>query len=176
MVNMKRATDDILRKINAVLAAFIACFFLIHALLGVLTQRQIVSSALEALVWVGVAALAVHIAGSIGTTWYMFTDTQRPPSDRKKRHQLLKWITGGVVLGIALYHMLAHGGSAAGQDYLQGVMLLVLLAALTVHSLTGVKSLTRDLGIGKRMRVPIRAALICIAVSIGVVACIVFWL
>jgi hypothetical protein len=173
---MKRIDDTKVRRINAVLAAALACFFLVHALLGVLSQRQLVSNTLAVFAWAGVVILAVHIACSVGTTWYMYTDTLRPPSNRKKQHQVLKWVTGVAVLALALYHMLAHGGSTSGNDYVQLTILLVLLVFIAIHSYTGVKSLTRDLAIDKRARMPIRVGLIGVAVAIGLLACVLHWL
>ena len=162
------------RRFNGILAAFLSCFFLIHAGLGCITGIAPLSNRLAFLVWLGVGVLLVHVIASIVTTYFMYTDTERPPSNRKKRHQVLKWITGAVLLVLAAIHVAVNGGSAALRDPVSLIILLLLVVAIAVHSYTGIKSLTRDLDLPKNTRTPFRIALIVAAVLVGTLALFAF--
>lgn len=98
---------------------------------------------------------------SVGTTALMLTDIERPPSSRKKRHFVLKWATGAVLaaaIAVHLFFCILCPGSLPVFPHQTKAPFLLLLAALAWHVGIATKSLTRDLGIGKRMRDVMRAA------------------
>lgn len=55
-------------------------------------------------VWIGVGIIAVHVALSVGTTRQMLCDRSRPPSAKKKAHQLKKWVSG-IAIGVIARRM-----------------------------------------------------------------------
>ena len=136
--------------------------FLAHACLGTLKQFWPgMPSSLEWLVWVGVAVIGLHVLIVAGTTYEMWTDTVRPISDRKKQHQIKKWVTGGILLLAIVFHQVWLAS---------GVWSIVIMAAtaiaLCVHLFTSMKSLTRDLGLSKKLRTPLRVAVIALTALI----------
>ena len=100
---------------------------------------------------------------SIVTSRQMLHDAERPPSRRKKRHLVLKWVTGLALLLIACVHALLPEHAAAWPS----VSILVALA-LAVHMYVGGKSLTSDLGLPRGMCIAFRlvaiawAGIVCI--------------
>lgn len=166
----KQPIDSLVRRVNAIAALALACFFLTHAALGVLSARMLVSDELAFIAWGGAAVGACHMALCVFTSRSMLTDADRPPSSKKKRHLALKWVTGIALALMAACHMAAGGGKAADGDAFRTMLLIVLLAALVWHSVVGVKSLTRDLGITSRARAPMRAAAIAVGAAIAMAA------
>lgn len=159
---MRRAVTpaEKLRLFNALVASAIAVFFLAHSALGTasLFIEGLVNS-VPWLVWAMLGAVAAHMLASVSTTALMLTDTDRPPSSRKKRHFALKWATGAVLaatIAAHLFSILCLGSlpSLPGQAK---VLFLLLLAALAWHVGIATKSLARDLGIEKRTRDIMRA-------------------
>ncbi|MBQ6585406.1 MAG: hypothetical protein IJH83_01195, partial [Coriobacteriales bacterium] len=70
-----------LRTIGAWVALSITLLFLAHACLGTLRQFwPNMPSSLEWLVWVGVGLIGLHVIIAAGTTYTMWMDTERPPS------------------------------------------------------------------------------------------------
>lgn len=143
------------------LAAVLALFFFAHALLGASTQAFHPVDAPAALIWALMGVGVVHIVGSILTTYVMFTDTVRPPSARKRRHQWLKWVTGALLALVAIVHALRPD---AGVD----ALLFVVLAALAWHTFVGCKSIVHDLRLPRGMKLGLRVAVIAVAAVIAV--------
>ena len=147
-----------LRTANGVAAALLCFIFLAHVILGAVKFADLsFDGKFVWVVWVGVGALAVHIALSIGTTVSMLTDTVRPPSDKKKRHQLMKWITGVTLLAAALVHVcttsaIANGGVVEPLSWVGFALMIALAAALTWHLLVASKSLLKDLHVPDHKR------------------------
>lgn len=160
---MRRASTpaEKLRLANALVASAIAVFFLAHSTLGVasLFVEGLVNSA-SWLVWIMFGAVGVHVLASVGATALMLTDTERPPSSRKKRHFVLKWATGAVMAATIAVHLfcILCPGNLLSFPYQIKASFLLLLAALAWHVGIATKSLARDLGIGKRTRDIMRAA------------------
>ena len=158
---MRRASTpaEKLRLLNALVASAIAVFFLAHSALGTasLFIEGLVNS-VPWLVWAGAAG--AHVLASVGATALMLTDTERPPSSRKKRHFVLKWATGAVLAAAIAVHLfcILCPGSLPVFPHQTKVSFLLLLAALAWHVGIATKSLARDLGIGKRTRDVMRAA------------------
>ena len=73
-------------------------FFFAHAAFGVTAEHFAIPRSLMLLVWVGVAVCAAHVVLSALTSREMLLDTVRPPSLKKKRHLVLKWVSGIVLL------------------------------------------------------------------------------
>ena len=96
---------------------------------------------------------------SVGSTALMLTDTERPPSSRKKRHFVLKWATGAVLAATIAVHLfcILCPGSLPVFPHQTKVAFLLLLAALAWHVGIATKSLARDLEIEKRTRDIMRA-------------------
>lgn len=159
---MRRASTpaEKLRLINALVASAIAVFFLAHSTLGAasLFVKGLVNS-VPWLVWAMFGAVAAHVLASVGATALMLTDTERPPSSRKKRHFVLKWATGAVlaaVIAVHLFCILCPGCLPVFYHHAKASFLL-LLAALAWHVGIATKSLACDLGIGRRTRDIMRA-------------------
>ena len=170
---MRRASTpaEKLRLANALVASAIAVFFLAHSTLGAasLFVEGLVNS-VPWLVWIMLGAVGVHVLASAGATCLMLTDTERLPSSRKKRHFVLKWATGAVLaaaIAVHLFYILCPG-SLPVFPHQTRVSFLLLLAALAWHVGIATKSLTRDLGIGKRTRDIMRAVYV-LAVFVFVV-------
>lgn len=160
-----------MRLPNGVISGIILCFFVFHAALGVAWRFGMITGSFALAIWLGVILMGLHMVMSIATSYSMVTDTVRPPSAQKKRHLVLKWVTGGIVVAVAIAHISLVRTQGGGIDAGMAAMLtmLVLLAALAVHGYTGVKSLTRDLGINKKWRLPLRIAIIAVCAAIGIV-------
>jgi len=157
------------RVFNAVAAGIIMLLFLVHACLGTLKLYwPEMPSNLEFIVWFGVAIIAVHVIASIVTTYEMWTDTVRPPSDRKKRHQILKWVTGILLLVSIVIHQLCVSEllPPAAVDVLTLPALIVTAILLCWHLFVGAKSLTRDLNLKSAFRTPLRVVFIVITVVV----------
>ena len=89
----------------------------------------------------------------------MWNDSVRPPSEKKKRHQVLKWATGAVVLAVLCVHVV-HPAVVPAVTWAASA---VLLAAFVWHGWTGMKSLARDLRVPGKAKVPLRIALVALA-------------
>ena len=146
---------DKLRLFNAVIASFIAVFFLVHSVLGTATfVIDDLTNDVPWLVWGMLGIMGVHVVASVCTTGMMLADTERPPSSRKKRHFLLKWATGVLLALVIVWHLL----TAFSPEFLARTAIvtrapfLLALAALAWHVGIATKSLARDLGISKRSR------------------------
>ncbi|MGN0060628.1 MAG: hypothetical protein ACI362_09125 [Coriobacteriales bacterium] len=147
------------RLVNAGVAALLVVAFLGHALFVSAAGVDAASRAPYPLLYCLLALVAVHIALSVATTVLMWNDTVRPPSEKKKRHQVLKWVTGTVVLAVLCVHVV-HPAAAPVVTWTASA---VLLAAFVWHGWTGMKSLARDLRVPGKAKVPLRIALVALA-------------
>ncbi len=173
---MRRANTpaEKLRLFNALVASVVAVFFLVHSGLG--TASFFVDGLVNSvpwLVWGMLGVVGVHVVASVAATVLMLTDKERPPSARKKRHFVLKWVTGALLaLVIGLHLVCVIFPEGIGLDACQlKVPFLLLLAALAWHVGIATKSLARDLGIGKKTRDVMRAVYV-----LAVLALIAFML
>ncbi|HJI99576.1 MAG TPA: hypothetical protein OIM11_00225 [Coriobacteriaceae bacterium] len=151
------------RKVNGAIAGVLCLFFLVHGILGILWTSGAINAELAFVIWAFFIAALVHGLLSIVTSRQMLHDAERPPSRRKKRHLVLKWVTGLALLLIACVHALLPEHAAAWPS----VSILVALA-LAVHMYVGGKSLTSDLGLPRGMCIAFRlvaiawAGIVCI--------------
>lgn len=154
-----------LRLFNALVASVVAVFFLAHSGLGTASffADGLVNS-VPWLVWGMLGVVGVHVVASVAATVLMLTDKERPPSARKKRHFVLKWVTGALlalVIGVHLVCVIFPEGIGLDASQLK-VPFLLLLAALAWHVGIATKSLARDLGIGKKTRDVMRSVYVAI--------------
>lgn len=161
-----------LRTPNGALSALITIFFLCHAALGTAWQLGLLSDSAAFIVWVGVAAIILHMVLSLATSYSMLTDQVRPPSAQKRRHLLLKWVTGGAIAVLAATHIaaIATQGAGANSGWEASALMVAVLVALAVHGCTGAKSLLKDMGIARRRIMPLRIAIIVVSCIIGIAA------
>ncbi len=153
-----------LRRFNAVVAACLVIFFFAHAALGAFSEATGYTSNLKWIVWIFAALVIVHMSLSLATSYYMVTDTLRPPSEAKIRHLALKWASGMLLLVLAVLHMLHIANLGVP-------LMIVLLGVIAWHSFVGTKSLTRDLNLSRKLRIPLRICIIVAAVAIaGIIA------
>lgn len=147
------------RLVNAGVAALLVVAFLGHALFASAAGVDAASRAPYPLLYCLLALVAVHIALSVATTVLMWNNTVRPPSEKKKRHQVLKWVTGAVMLAVLCVHVV----HPAVVPVITWTASAVLLAAFVWHGWTGMKSLARDLHVPGKAKVPLRIALVALA-------------
>ena len=158
------------RFVNGVISALVVSFFLAHSLLGALEGLVPLDGPATWVMWLGAGAVLVHVAASAVTSYGQLADAEFPPSPRKKRHLLLKWVSGGVLAGMAVAHIVciqAFGPDSVQTSALSTALALVLVAALAVHSWIGAKSLVTDLGLSKGLMFPFRVAVCALAVVAG---------
>jgi hypothetical protein len=156
------------RRINGIVSAVLVVFFLVHAALGSMSLLPPTPRSIDLLIWAGCGLLVLHVVLSTLTSWQMLTDKQRPPSKRKKEHLVLKWLSGVVFLVLVCLHI---GGSVLGLTLGNGliypVTALLLVGALALHTSVGVKSLTRDLDLNRRLRNPVRLVVCAVSLVIA---------
>lgn len=159
----------VLRTANGVVAALLCVIFVAHAILGsVKIANPAFSGRFVWVIWVGVGLVAMHVIMSIGTTVQMWTDKKRPPSDKKKRHQILKWVTGVALLVTAAIHM---AGGMPNASWPVAILMLLVAATLGWHMFVASKSLLKDLHVPdhKRWRVWLRAVLVAACAAAGII-------
>ena len=160
----KSFKKDPIRRINAITAVALALFFFAHAWLAAAKLCGIdLGETFKWTVWVGIGVVVLHVILCLRTTQTMFNDTERPPSAKKKRHQMLKWLTGGVLVLAVLFHF--PSGEGVSPLYVAG--LIITAAALAWHVWTGTKSLTRDLNLPSSLRIAMRIAVCAAALSLA---------
>lgn len=172
---MKPGFDTRARLVNAVLAAIVAVFFFGHAFMGSTSLSfpdLIGHDAPVVLITFFMALVAAHIAGSVVTTYCMLTDTVRPPSAAKKQHQLLKWVTGGLLLALASAHALGLdiALAEAASPIAQRAFLVIVLVILAWHAYVGSKSIARDLRLPQSAKIALRVGIAAAAVVVAAVA------
>ncbi len=173
----------VLRTANGVVAAILCFLFAAHMLLGsVKFAYPAFDGKLVWVVWIGVGVLAVHVLMSVGTTVAMLRDTERPPSTKKKRHQLMKWVTGCMLLLAAGLHVAYMTGAFGVADPIalnvaSFVLVLCVVAAVAWHEFVASKSLLKDLHVPnhKRYRPALRWTLMALC-SVAAVALVVAFL
>jgi hypothetical protein len=158
-----------LRAPNAFAAAFIVIFFLVHASLGVFAILSGWRGALAWTVWIGAGVIGFHIIMSLATTISMFTDKVRVASKGKRRHQLLKWATGGCIVLMFAWHVSGAQRLLDAPSFLVAIAAVALISALCWHVWIGAKSLTHDLRISPVFRTPIRGVFITVAAILSIV-------
>lgn len=151
-----------LRCINGVTALMLIVMFLIHAGMGAFFVNGLVFGEVRWIAWVGIGIIALHGLLSIGTTWRMFNDRMRPPSAKKKEHQIKKWITGIIIGVITIAHVLVPFGTATWV-----FVALLLDGAGIVHICISSKSLVKDIKFPPQGKYVVRAVTILIAVLAG---------
>ena len=122
----------------------------------------------------------VHLILRGITTYDMWTDRKRPASQRKRRHQYLKWISGGAVLACAAAHMLvvlAPGLFPGSTHVLRHLLMIALAAALCWHIFISTKSLLKDLWpeATKLARNLIRTAAVVFFCGVGAIVLAALW-
>lgn len=150
-----------LRRANGLAALLIAVFFACHEVIGALFVSGLVAGEVPWIVWLAVGIIVVHIVLSIGTMKQMIDDANRPPSEKKKRHQAKKWLTGLAVGVLAVAHAFAYFTTPAW-----AIIAILLDIALASHICVSAKSLAKDLRMPSNWRFAIRA----LAIAIGVLA------
>ena len=153
-----------LRRANGIAAVLLLAVFFAHAIMGAFFCWDMFSDELSWIVWVGVGIIAVHVALSVGTTRQMLCDRSRPPSAKKKAHQLKKWVSGIGIGVIAVAHVFLDFGSVAW-----AIVALLVDVALATHVCISAKSLAKDLELGSKSRYAVRVFAILVALLAGTV-------
>lgn len=151
----KRVTP---RFVNGVIALVITVAFIVHGVLGSVSGLTGYTSPFTWLIWGAVGLVGAHVVASVVTSYQQLTDSKRPPSPRKKRHLLLKWVTGGLLAVAAAGHILLPKGSA-----IASVAIIIVAVTLAVHLCVGAKSLLKDLGADARHKMAFRVAVCAFA-------------
>ena len=154
------------RIANGVLGAVLAVLVCAHQLLGAFAPGTAALGGLRTAMWIAVAALAVHVALSVATTRQMLTDATRPPSSKKKQHQVLKWVSGAAVAMLLAAHVLVQPEPAV-----RAALLVALAGALAWHLWLGAKSLLKDLGADRRYRIALKTAAVVVAAAVVLGVC-----
>ena len=163
------------RILNAWIPLVLCLIFAAHALLGAVhVAWPAFYGSLVWVVWIGVGLVVLHIIMSGVTTDDMWTDTERPASERKKRHQWLKWITGGLILLVAAAHVtitLNPGLIPGPLPTVRIILMMLLAAALGWHIFTSAKSLLKDLmpKVSKQTRTYVRIVVVAFFAAVGII-------
>jgi len=152
---------------NGGLSALLLLGFMAHAALGSLLLSGAVGRPCGPAIWIGVGLIAAHLLLSGVASRQMLTDAQRPPSARKKRHLLWKWLSGAALALCCLWHVADSAGAVAGVEGAFIARALLLLAAMAVHALFGVKSLLKDLRLPRSGRMALRLGIVAAALAIA---------
>jgi len=120
-----------------------------------------IRSTLAWVVWIGVAAIFLHVGLSAKTSRDMLANKEFPPSQRKKNHLALKWLTGALILLVAVVHVFAPVGWVG-----RTVVSALLAIALAVHLCTCARSLLKDLRLDAGYKTPFRVVVIVVTVVI----------
>jgi hypothetical protein len=162
------------RRINGIVSAILVCFFLSHATLRSVSLLYPIPYSFGFLVWVGIGLIAAHAALSIVTSQQMLSDKIRPPSAKKKRHLVLKWLSGLLFLLVVALHVAGvYGGFTFSNAHASLVVALLLVLALAAHTFIGTKSLLKDLDVTRRLRVSVRLVVGGISLIIAVVIIVI---
>lgn len=156
-----------LRRANGIASLLLLALFAAHAIMGTLFCCGMFSGEASWVVWVGVCIVAVHFALSIGTTLQMLHDKARPPSLKKKWHQVKKWVSGIAVGTITIAHILLAYGNTTW-----AIVAILLDVALATHICISAKSLIKDLGFAPSLRYAIRILSVVVAAFAGLGICV----
>ena len=163
------------RILNAWLALFLCLLFAAHALLGSIKMAEpTFAGNFVWVVWIGVGVVVFHIIMSGVTTYDMWTDKERPASAKKKRHQWLKWITGGLILVCAAAHVIltqVPHTLPITSSVVQHVLMILLAGALGWHIFTSAKSLLKDLmpNVSKQARTYVRIGVVAFFTVVAII-------
>jgi len=160
------------RFINGCISGLLLVAFMAHAAFGSLAVRWGRVSSLSMLIWLGVALMLAHLVLCILTSQQMLTDKVRPPSARKQRHLVLKWLTGAALVVVAVAHIAAIRCGLPFNGWVFIVIALLLLLTLASHAIVGTKSLLKALNLPRSLRLPLR--LLITATSLAP-AIIILW-
>ena len=161
------------RHVNGIISAVIVVFFLVHAALGSIESTPSSESPIRWVIWAGVCLVGVHVLTSIVTSYQQMTDKEFPPSARKKRHLVLKWVTGVLLASAVFVHVSnvqATGAGEAVPPEALAAATVVLAAVLAWHIFVGVKSMLTDVGLSKGLMTPLRVIVIVLAVVFAISA------
>ena len=148
----RASSDTRVRRANAWVAAALTLFFFAHEGLGAMTGYGAAPSRWAMLIWAAACLSGLHVVFSILTTIRMATDDERPPSARKLRHQVLKWVTGIVLVLFVILHVIyPFGASGIG-----GAFAVIVAVALAAHVCVGAKSLAKDIGASAKLKRPLQ--------------------
>lgn len=148
------------RLINGVIAALITILFLVHGVMGSLSSLFDLPSTFKWVVWIAVILAGLHVAVSLVTSSQQLTDTEHPPSKRKKAHLALKWLTGGLLAIVAIVHIVLPKSMVAAT-----YVIVAVSVVLAVHLCVCAKSLLSDLGIDRRWKWPFRVFVCLLAAA-----------
>ena len=158
------------RTVNGIVSAIILCLFLTHAILGTLAHPLTFGNVAHYVLWLGMALVGVHVLASGVTSYEQLTDTVRPPSQKKKQHLVLKWMTGIALLVAAGFHIIRAREldiASAIHSPIGTTVTVALIIALAVHAWTGSKSLLKDLNIDRKYRIVVRVIVSAIAATLA---------
>ena len=138
------------RRLNGAIAAVILLVFVIHSLFA-----NSPFSLPHIVVWTGCALIGAHVITCIVTSVAMLTDRERPASPKKKKHLVLKWVSGIALGAVACAH--AMGFLPLGKPILSAIALLIAW-----HAWICARSFLKDLGFDTRHK-PLFRTIICAA-------------
>ena len=155
-----------MRKTNGFISLALALLLVVHVAhnLGALNSGAgigVLQVFFPALAWGCVILSFLHIGLSAGTSVKMLNDTERPPSARKKRHLVLKWVTGlalALTTGLHIGHVM--GFVAPGNAAFFWGSLFATLVCLGIHIYTGTRSLLKDIGLPTTWKTAVRIVVI----------------
>ncbi len=160
--------QDKLRRVCGVVAAILLVLILAHVLLGAFSLIREVSRNFEFLIWLGVMLIAAHIGLSGATTAVKLTDAENPPSDRKKRHFVLKWASGAAVVVAATIHVAVQLAGYVLDSRVSLLMMVLVATVLAWHMWVGAKSIVKDLGLPKKIKPVVRLLTTLLAALAGI--------
>lgn len=155
------------RRFNGIVSAIIVVVFLVHAVMGSVSALVGLESPFSIIVWGGVVLVVIHVITSVVTSNEQLNDVEHPPSSRKKRHLLLKWVTGGLLGVVAAVHIILPKSTFTAM-----ALIVVLTIVLAVHLCVGGKSLLKDVGLSTRYKMAYRIV-VCMVAAAVVVAILV---
>lgn len=156
--------QDTVRRICGIVTAVLCLIIAVHMVAGGLSLVLPIPRTFEPVVWAGVALLLAHIIVCVVTSYQMMTDKERPPSVHKKRHLVLKWATGGLVVATAAAHVIGRAFSSTPAADASALALSAALAVFVAwHAFVGAKSLLKDININRKYRNLVRAVAVAVA-------------
>lgn len=149
-------------------AAVLSVLLVVHMVLGLallIGRDAIFTRPVVVLAWVAIAVAGGHVLLSVVTSIGQMTDKDRPPSRRKMRHLILKWLTGLALVALVIAH--ASGWHASPlSTYLP---IILVTAAMCWHFHVGVKSLLSDLDLPRSWQRVLENTAVLVAFVVGLV-------
>lgn len=158
------------RLVNGVLAAVIVVFFLVHGTLGSIKPFAGLGDAPTILMWCAVGIAVAHVVMSVVTSYQQLSDTVDPPSQKKRRHLALKWVTGAILVVAVVIHCTGLVVADPHTAPLSAIVVVILAIALGAHLCVGAKSLLKDIQMDRRLRTPFRVVVCAFAALFIVLA------